>query len=421
MCVLFMLPFFDWRRPFRLLHLDLLVLLSFAISHIYFNKGEIFASTPLAYPPLVYLLVRMMWMGFRRPRARKRPQKLVPWMPLMALGLLVVFLMGFRVALNIVDGRVIDVGYAGEVGADRIADGDQLYGKGQFPKDVGSGDTYGPVNYLAYVPWEQAIPWKGTWDELPAAHGAALTFDLLTALGLFVLGRRLRAGPEGTMLGTALAFGWAAYPYADFVLQANSNDSLVAMFVVWALVFLKSPPARGLMVGLAAAAKFTPIVLAPLFATASTEKKWRSAVVCSVVILATFVLVFLPFIPPGGVHEIYDRTLGFQIARNSPFSIWGQHHNLNWLHTVVKAFAGGLALLVAFVPRVKTPAQIAALGGAVMIAMELTAAHWFYLYIVWFFPLVLVALALRFDGEAEVAPVVVEEPAVEAEPAAALT
>jgi hypothetical protein len=318
---------------------------------------------------------------------------------------------------------VIDVGYAGEVGADRIADGDQLYGKNQFPKDVGSGDTYGPVNYLAYVPWEQLIPWKGTWDELPAAHGAALTFDLLTGLGLFLLGRRMRAGPEGTALGIALVYGWAAYPYSDFVLQANSNDSLVAMFVVWALVFLKSPPARGLMVGLAAAAKFTPIVLAPLFATASPERKWRRAVLTSAVIVGVFIVSFLPFIPPGGVHEIYDRTLGFQISRNSPFSIWGQHASLNWLHTVVKAFAIGLAFLVAFVPRRKTPMQIAALGGAVMIAIELTAAHWFYLYIVWFFPLVLVALALRHEtpGDPPPRPHPLEPAVSEEEPAPALT
>jgi hypothetical protein len=418
LCILFLLPFFDRRRPFRLLHLDLLVLLSFAISHIYFNKGEIFASTPLAYPPLIYLLLRMLWLGFR---PREKPQKLVPWMPVMALGLLLVFLIGFRVALNVVDAKVIDVGYAGVVGADRIADGDQLYGKGEFPKDVGSGDTYGTVNYLAYVPWEQAMPWSGTWDELPAAHGAALTFDLLTLLGLFVLGRRLRAGPAGTQLGMALAYGWAAYPYTDFVLQSNSNDSLIAMFVVWALVFLRSPPARGLMVGLAAAAKFTPIVLAPLFATASEEKRWKRAVICSAVVVATIALAFVPFIPDGGLRELYDRTLGFQIARSSPFSIWGQQPQLDWLHTGVKAFAAGLALLVAFVPKRKSPAQIAALGGAVMIAMELTAAHWFYLYIVWFFPLVLVALALPLRGDAEVAPAVAEEPAVAPEPAPVLS
>ena len=41
LCVLFLVPFVDLRRPFRLLHLDLLVLLGFGVSHIYFNRGEL--------------------------------------------------------------------------------------------------------------------------------------------------------------------------------------------------------------------------------------------------------------------------------------------------------------------------------------------------------------------------------------------
>jgi hypothetical protein len=387
--VAFLLPFVDPRRPFRLLHLDLLVLLSFAVSHTYYNNADIYVSTPLFYPPMLYLLARMLWVGFR---PREKVARLVPWMPMIALGLALVFLVGFRVALNVTDARVIDVGYASVVGADRIADGEDIYGEGEFPKDVGSGDTYGPVNYLAYVPWEQVMPWSGKWDQLPSAHGAALTFDLLTLLGLFVLGRRLRAGPAGTWLGMALAYAWAAYPYTLFVLQSNSNDSIVAMFVVWALVLLKSTPGRGLMIGLATAAKFTPIVLAPLFAMASPEKRWRNAVICSVVILGTIVVSFLPFIPDGGLREVYDRTLGYQAGRQSPFSIWGQKPGLDWLHTGVKAFAALLALGVAFFPKRKSPMQVAALGAAVMIAMELTAAHWFYLYIVWFAPMVFVAL-----------------------------
>ena len=124
------------------------------------------------------------------------------------------------------DSKVIDVGYAGMIGADRIADGDQLYGEGEWPKGIEKGDTYGPVNYLAYLPWEQVMPWKGKWDDLPSAHAAALTFDLLTIVGLFLLGRRMRAGPAGTLLGVALAYAWAAYPYTLFVLQSNANDTL---------------------------------------------------------------------------------------------------------------------------------------------------------------------------------------------------
>ena len=396
LCVLFLLPFVDPRRPFRILHLDLLVLLAFAASHIYFNKGEIFTSVPLAYPPMLYLLARMLWLGFRpRPRA----QRLVPFVPLAVLALGLLFLVGFRVALNIADGRVIDVGYAGVVGADRMADGDDLYGG--WPKGIERGDTYGPVNYAAYVPWEQAMPWKGSWDKLPAAHGAALTFDVLTLLGLLVLGRRLRAGPEGTMLGVALAYAWAAYPYSTFVLQANANDSLVAALVVWALVFLRSPPGRGAMVALAAAAKFTPIVLAPLFATASVDgvRWWRRAFLSAGVMVAVIVASFAPFIPDGGLRELYDRTLGYQAGRDSPFSIWGQHSGLEPVHVGVIVFTGLLALLVAFVPRRKTPMQVAALGAAVMVAVELTATHWFYLYIVWFAPLVLVAAFLPLGSE----------------------
>ena len=68
LCVLFLLPFVDPRRPFRLLHLDLLALLGFGVSHFFFNRGDISTSVPLVYPVLVYLLVRMLWVGIR-PRA----------------------------------------------------------------------------------------------------------------------------------------------------------------------------------------------------------------------------------------------------------------------------------------------------------------------------------------------------------------
>jgi hypothetical protein len=397
LCVLFLLPFVDPRRPFRLLHLDLLALLAFAASQYYFNLGEIFTSVPLAYPPMLYLLARMLWTGFR---PRERAQPLVPFAPVAVLALGLLFLIGFRVALNIADGSVIDVGYAGTIGADRIADGSQLYGEGEWPKGIEKGDTYGPVNYLAYVPWEQLMPWKGSWDGLPSAHAAAITFDLLVLIGLFVLGRRLRAGPEGTLLGIALAYAWAAYPYSTFVLQSNANDSLVAALVVWALVFLRSPGGRGAMVALAAAAKFTPIVLAPLFATASSERRWRSGAICSAAIVAVVAAAFLPWIPDGGLRELYDRTLGYQAGRNSPFSVWGQQPQLEWLHVAAIAFAGLLAVAVAFVPRRKSPLQVAALAASVMIAIELTADHWFYLYIVWFAPLVLVAVFLPLGTSA---------------------
>ena len=69
LCLLFLLPFIDWRRPFSLLHLDLLVLLSFSVSLAFFNHAHIYASVPLTYPPLLYLLARMLALLRRRSGA----------------------------------------------------------------------------------------------------------------------------------------------------------------------------------------------------------------------------------------------------------------------------------------------------------------------------------------------------------------
>jgi hypothetical protein len=70
LCALFVLPFVNFRRPFSLLHLDLLVLLSFSVSLAFFNHAHIYASVPLAYPPLLYLLARML--ALARPGAPRR-------------------------------------------------------------------------------------------------------------------------------------------------------------------------------------------------------------------------------------------------------------------------------------------------------------------------------------------------------------
>ncbi|MGI8750422.1 MAG: hypothetical protein ACR2J6_07725, partial [Thermoleophilaceae bacterium] len=395
LCLIFLIPFVDPRRPFRLLHLDLLVLLAFSASHVFFNRGDIGVSVPLVYPVLAYLLVRLLIAGFRPRRGHGR---LIPLVPLTLLALGPVLPVGFRVALNATDSNVIDVGYAGEVGADRIADGDPLYGPG-FSKDVERGDTYGPVGYLSYVPFEQAIPWSGAWDDLGAAHGAAIAFDLLTLAGLILLGMRLRAGPPGRELGLALGFAWAAYPYALFALQTNSNDSLVGLFTVLAMLALTLGPARsgasaaarGAAIALGTAAKFVLLVLAPLFAAGTRQgpRRLRSLVVYAAAAVFVLLAAFVPFVPEGGVGELYDRTVGYQASRPSPFSIWGQVESLHGLQTAAKAAAALLALLVALVPRRRDVVQVAALGAAVIIALQLTMTHWFYLYVVWFAPLAL--------------------------------
>lgn len=404
LCAIFLLGLVDWRRLRRVANLDLLVLLGFGVSHFFFNRAEIGVSVPLQYPALLYLLGRALWIGFRGRGEGLRPVWPVAWMLVAAL-----FLMGFRVGLNLADSGAIDVGYASVVGADRVTHGEPIYDN--FPDDVSQGDTYGPVNYYAYVPAELIWPWSGSWDDLPAAHGAAVLFDLLTFGFLILLGIRIRPGPAGRRLAAILAFGWAAYPYTAFALEANSNDTLVAMLLVATLLALARATARGALASLATFAKFAPALLMPMLLTykasvAPDEDTLRARYSFSGVLirrngrlafLIGFVLVGVavmlwPAIDPG-LQTVWERTIAFQAGRDSPFSIWGQVPSLEPLRIAILVGTAALSLFLAFRPRDKSLVQVAALGGALLIALQLTMHHWFYLYIVWFYPLLLVALA----------------------------
>ena len=273
LCLLFVAPFFDPRRLLRLVHLDLLVILGLGVSLFFYNRAEITASVGLTYPVLGYLLLRGLIAGFR-PREESGP--LIPFAPVRWLAFGVFALLIGRAVLNIVDSHVIDIGVAGVIGGDRIGSGQGLY-EGAFSPGLDlRGDVYGPVNYLAYWPFTAIFGWDGVWDaDVPAAHAAAIVFDLACVAGLWVLGRRLRDGEEGRALGWALAFAWVACPWTLYTMNANANDALIAALGIGALIAVRSAPTRGVFLGLATAAKFGPAALAPLFATGDGERRWR--------------------------------------------------------------------------------------------------------------------------------------------------
>jgi hypothetical protein len=414
LCALFLLPFL--RRPLTLLHLDLLVLLSLSISLALFNHAHIYGSVPAVYPPLLYLLARMLALMRRREpgaKAPRTPRLLIsaPW-----LALAVVFLIGFRVALNVTDSNVVDVGYAGVIGAERTVDGKSLYGG--WPSDNEHGDTYGPVAYESYVPFEQSFGWSGTWDDLPAAHAAAIFFDLLSAALLFLIGRRMR----GPTLGILLAYAWVTYPFTLFSLESNSNDTLVAALVLLAILAATyrgtfAAGARGAAAVLAGLTKFAPLALAPLLATDALRHAPRRR---RPLVFAAFVAGFLgvgalavwPALAHDSISTIWSRTIEYQSNRGSPFSVWGLY-GWNGPRHAAEGAAFALAIVLALVPRRNDIVGLAAGCAAILIGVQLAIEHWFYLYIPWFFPVVMVALLGRYMLEAGVT----ERPAEASEPA----
>jgi hypothetical protein len=423
-CVIFLVGLGNLRRPLSMRNLDLLVLLSFSVSLWFFNRGDIFTSVPLAYPPLVYLLARMAWIAWRGGPNSERPV----W-PLWLLAGLTVFLVGFRVGLNARGSNVIDVGYSGVIGADRIAHGQSPFGhmpiedrlKPCGPKDAEGeireriqtngrcesanerGDTYGPVAYEAYVPAYLALGWSGRWDKLPAAHATAVAFDLLALLGMFLIGRRF----GGARLAVVLPFAWAAYPFTQYASNSNTNDAIMPTLLVFGFWLVTAPFAQGALLALAGWTKFAALLLAPLWAGYPEPRRLSAkAAFAGGFVVATLIAFSILLLEPNPAHAarvFWDRTFGWQVGRDSPFSIWGwgQYHaagipDLGWLQQVVIGLLVAGAVACYFVPQRKTPLQLAALTAALLIGFELTITHWFYLYIPWFFPFVaFVVLAPR--------------------------
>ncbi len=449
-CAIFLFGLLDYRRLLSWRTLDLLMLLAPSISLAYFNEGLVFWSVPLAYPPLLYLAVRLLFVGTRSERRTTFSGNLPVWL----LAGLAIFLVGFRGGLDRYDSNVIDVGYAGVVGADRLISGQTPYGT--FPKSGGAtcgaqysdgtsqgylqanegdrcespielGDTYGPVNYAAYVPAVAATGWTGLWDDLPAAHVTSTLFDALCALGLLFAGRRL----GGWQLGVALAFAWTAYPFTAFALESNTNDMIVTAFAIWGFVWATSPIARESLLALASWAKFAPLVLWPLWlryprepvaeheewgygeepAPAPAERRrtrLRRALALgprdqTLLALAGLALGTLPaalLLIPGGSEApraFWDATFGYQLSRPSPFSLWHWgiypgFPNLRFVQVVLEVLLALGALACLWYPRRLDAVRLAALSAVLIIGFELCLNYWFYTYIPWFFPFAMIAL-----------------------------
>jgi hypothetical protein len=413
-CAFFLLGLVDWRRPVSLRTLDLLGMLSFSVSLWYFNHGNIFASAPLAFGSLAYLLVRGIWIGVtgRAPRGSAR------W-PAWVLLAATVFALGFRIGLNTRTSNVIDVGYSGVIGAERIVHGqapydhmpveddlkpcgpknedgeirDRIQTNGRCESANDRGDTYGPVAYEAYIPEYLVFGWSGKWDSLPASHATAIVFDILCLIGLGLVGFRF----GGPLLGASLAFAWATYPFTQYVSNSNTNDSLLPAFLIWGFWLLTRPAARGVFVALAGWTKFAALIVAPMWATYRATRRELSAYLVgfAVATLAAFSILLLE---PNLLHAIrvfWDRTVAWQFSRDSPFSIWDwkQYYakGIPSFKIEQRVFQGLLlagALVLAVWPRRKTPLQLAAFTGVLLVGFEAALTHWFYLYIPWFFPFV---------------------------------
>jgi hypothetical protein len=251
-------------------------------------------------------------------------------------------------------------------------------------------DSYGPFAYYAYLPFVAVFP------PAPALLGTllpAVCFDALTLAGLHTLGRRLGGRP----LAHAFVFAYLLYPFPDLSLMAQTNDALIAALAVWTIVAAERPVGRGLLIAAAALTKFVPVLLAVQFLG---PRRGRSRYALTLVASLAAMLAW-PLITSGPA-QFLDSTFGYQLIRRGSgvqYSIW------TYLpHAAIAARAALAAALVLLAlsplvrPAVQDARQQAGFAAALLIGAQLLLGYWFYSYLTWCYPLLIIAVIQAGPG-----------------------
>jgi len=313
------------------------------------------------------------------------------------LGLAVLVLLLVRIG-SVPAGDILDVGQASSLGAWRLLHGLRLYGAVSWPGPSGfriyRPDSYGPFAYYAY------LPFAASFRPAPAEVATllpAVCFDVLTLAGLYILGRRL----GGRRLAQAFMFAYLLYPFPDISLMGETNDALIGALCVWAVVAAQRPVTRGLLLAAAALTKFLPALIAVQFLGV---RRGRSRYALTLAVSLAAMLAW-PLVTCGPAAFL-DSTFGYQLIERGggvQFSIWTYLPHAALVARPLLAIALVLlALSPAVRPEMADARQHAALAAALLIGAQLLLGYWFYSYLTWFYPLLVIAV-IRTRPEQEAA------------------
>jgi Glycosyltransferase family 87 len=388
----FVLGLLDWRNPWRVEQLDLLALAGFF-------PVAMLLSDDLPQPGLWLAAVCLGWLFSRLLGATFgiwRMPELRPSVSSRRLGLAVALLLLVRIG-SLAGSNILDVGQASSLGAWRLLHGLPLYGEMFWPGPGGlrifHPDSYGPFAYYAYIPFVAIFP------PAPAVIATLLPeicFDSLTLAGLYKLGRRLGGQP----LAQAFVFAYLLCPFPDLSLMAETNDALIAALCVWTIVIAaERPVVRGLLMAAAILTKFLPALLALQFLGI---RRGRSRYALTLVVALAAMLAWA--LINSGPAQFLDSTLGYQLMQRgggAQFSIWTYLPHMAIVARLILAAALVLVALSPMVrPEVQDAREHAALAAALLIGAQLLLGYWFYSYLTWFYPLLVIAIIrVRPDPE----------------------
>jgi hypothetical protein len=380
------------------------------------------------------LMIRALWRVYR-----PLPDRWIPNLGVRALATVALLLLALNVYVGLAR-NADDAGFFVNLGAQRLRERGLLpYGD---PLLTGTpAAAYGPVLYVAHVPFQMILKPRGVNDTSPdrpvlggptpyflppplATNLCTIAFHLAGVFALFVAARRM----QGTAVAWALV---ALYCGSAYVLGVGSEGDLVggmtfishigpASTTLVAFALLNRPAWSGAALAVSIGVLFYPLFLVPAWMGYYWTRKpellraLAGFSLAAALIGGTVLLLSRPAENRGLVSTIMHDTLGHQEDSTayglSPFGFWGTRSGLRWqvMQPLVPGISTTRPVVLAFflmagaaffVARGRRPADLALLVAAIAIGAQLWKIHGTGTYVTWYYPFLLLGFFANAPAE----------------------
>jgi hypothetical protein len=405
----------------RLRNLDVLVTASTVAAVVFLNEGAIARMVLVSYPALLYLAGRCAWRALGPARApapsislyEHLTARLTAAQRLRLLRMTAVTAALVMTMIGLSSLGVIDVGYALMEGATLITHGVLPYG--HIP-DVVHGDTYPIGSYLLYTPFAAVSPVHSEWDSADFTLVVAVAAVLATGWGLWrALGRdwgarasAALAGPgtadrlaEARRLGPLrAAIAWLTFPPLVIAVSTGTSDVALAGMLLGALVLWRRPTAAGGVLAAGAWFKLAPVGLIPLCLAPLRGRRLLAAAAAIAGVSLVMVSVVVALGGTSGIGAML-HGISYQQTRTSLDSVWSMVGSVplqQLAQAVTLALIAGAAVRLRRDPGLAGDrVRIAALGGAVLLGLQISSSYWSFMYLAWVLPFLVLSLLAGDD------------------------
>lgn len=429
---------FDFARPSHPRNLELLLLLSlgflmFNIMRFFDLLGNpiYFRVMDLVFTGIILVSLALIALAIWRVR-RPHGDAWRPNLAARALMALTILLLALNVAMALFTPPD-DAGFYTNLGAQRLRERGRFpYGDPLLTNSAGAG--YGPVLYLAHLPYQfvldrrppnEAQPTRTDLENgqayyLPpplATQLTTVTFHLIGVAALVVIAARLA--------GAHVAWGLAAlYCGSAYVLGVGGPREAIGgmtfishiappSVALLAFAALSRPILSGALLVAATATVFYPVLFVPAWLGYYWQRRadamrFVAGLVIAGLVIGVPVLLMSQALPGRSVlgtviHESVGHHQGTDTYGLSTFGFWGQRTGLRqWLREPMVAgefttspmfiLTIGFAGSMFFFARRRTPQQLALITGALAIVAEWSKIHATGVYVTWYYPFLLLGL-----------------------------